>query len=275
MRNDLVLLAIVSLAFLCPLAPAQEAEIPTLYAEVQYMRVPEGGEELYMKVEKAWKKLHAIRKEAGIVNQWLVCKVTRTDGPPGDYNYTVIHIFDSWDKLKSLYPSGLFEGKLSLSDEEQDAINRTRESRKMIGTQLWELDDVADPSRLNHPDFDKTLILSLMKSKDAGRHIALEKEVWKNIWARAVEEGFRANWHLWACRYPGGEDREFDEVAVHLFPKGEPRKSVTSQWWEQTLPKIFPDKSQEEHDKLMEETRHVRDIPITEEWEIVLTLDTD
>ena len=156
MRNNMVVLAMVSLSLLCPVAAAQEAEKPTLYAEVQYMQVPDGGDELYFKVEKAWKKIHAIRQEAGIVDQWLVCKVNRTDGPPADYNYAVIHVFDSWDKLKKLYPSGLLEGKLSLTDEEQDAINRTRESRKMVRTQLWELDEVAIPSRLGQTDFDKT-----------------------------------------------------------------------------------------------------------------------
>ena len=275
MRNDLVVLAMVSLSLLCPVVAAQEAEKPTLYAEVQYMQVPDGGDELYLKVEKAWKKIHAVRREAGIVTQWLVCKVTRTDGPPADYNYTVIHVFDSWDKLKKLYPSGLLEGKLSLSDEEQKAINGTRESRKMVRTQLWELDDVALPSRLDQTDFDKTLVLSLMKSKNADRHVALEREVWKKIWAQAARDGFRANWHLWICRYPGGQERAIDEAAVHLFPKGEPKKSLTRQWWEQSIPKIFPDKSQEELDKLFEETRQVRDIPITEEWQIILTLDTE
>ena len=186
----MVVLAMVSLSLLCPVVAAQEAEKPTLYAEVQYMQVPDGGDELYLKVEKAWKKIHAVRREAGIVTQWLVCKVTRTDGPPADYNYTVIHVFDSWDKLKKLYPSGLLEGKLSLSDEEQKAINGTRESRKMVRTQLWELDDVALPSRLDQTDFDKTLVLSLMKSKNADRHVALEREVWKKIWRRRQETDF-------------------------------------------------------------------------------------
>lgn len=230
---------------------------------------------LYLQVEKAWKKIHTVRKQAGIVNQWVVCKVHRTDGPTADYNYAVIHIFDSWDKLKKLYPSGLIDGKLSITDEEQGAINRTREARKMVRTQLWELDDVAIPSRLGQSDFDKTLVISFMKSKDAGRHVSLEREIWKKIWAKAAEDGFRANWQLWICRYPGGEDRPVDEAAIHLYPKGEPKKGLTTEWWNQTIPKIFPDKSPAELEKLLEETRQVRDIPITEEWEILLTLDSD
>jgi hypothetical protein len=275
MRNDSIVLAMASLSLLCPVATAQEAEKPTLYAEVQYMQVPEGGDELYLKVENAWKKIHSIRKEAGIVSQWVVCKVHRTEGPPADYNYAVIHIFDSWEKLKKLYPAGLLDGKLSLTDEEQQAINRTREARTMVRTQLWELDEVAVPSRLGQTDFDNTLVLSFMKSKDAGRHVTLEREVWKKIWAQAATDGFRANWHLWICRYPGGQDRPVDEAAVHLFPKGQPKKSLTREWWEQSVPKIFPDKSREELDKLFEETRQVRDIPITEEWQIILALDME
>jgi hypothetical protein len=275
MRNHTCVLMLASLPLFQLAATAQEPANPQLYAEVQYMQVPEGGDALYLSVERAWKKIHTIRKQAGIVNEWVVCKVHRTDGPTADYNYAVIHIFDSWDKLKKLYPSGLLEGKLSLTEAEQEAINRTRESRKMVRTQLWELDDVAVPSRLEQGDFDKTLVISFMKSKDAGRHVSLEREIWKKIWAKAAEDGFRANWQLWICRYPGGEDRPVDEAAIHLFPKGEPKKGLTREWWNQTVPKIFPDKSPAELEKLFEETRQVRDIPITEEWEILLTVDSD
>jgi len=274
MKIDLAVLAMVMLSVLCPTTVAQEAEKPTLYAEVQYMQVPEGGEDLYLQVEKAWSKIHAIRRDAGIVDQWLVCKVNRTDGPPSDYNHAVIHVFDSWDKLKKLYPSGLFEGKLSLTDEEQEAINKTRESRKMVRTQLWELDEVAVPSRLGGTDFDPTVVISFMKSKDAGRHMTLERDVWTRIWTQAVADGFRANWHLWVCRYPGGQDRPIDQAAVHLFPEGEPNKAITRQWWDESMPRIFPEKTREELDKLFEETRQIREIPITEQWQVILTLDS-
>ena len=269
--STLIATAVVLLA--CSPSIAQETGKPTLYAEVQYMQVPAGGDDLYLQVEKAWKKIHSIRRDAGIVTQWVVCKVKRTEGPPGDYNYAVIHIFDSWDKLKKLYPSGLLEGKLALTDAEQQAINKTREARTMVRTQLWELDEVAVPSRMESADFDDTLVLSLMKSKDLDRHVALEREVWKKIWAEAAAAGFRANWQLWICRYPGGHDKPIDEAAIHLFPKGEPNKALTREWWEQAVPRIFPDKSREELEKLFEETRQVRDIPITEEWQIILTLD--
>ncbi len=273
MKTASMVVATTCLLFACPALWAQEAEKPVLYAEVQYMQVPAGGDELYLKVENAWKKIHAIRKDAGIVSQWVVCKVTRTEGPPADYNYAVIHVFDSWDKLKKLYPAGLLEGKLTLTEEEQQAINATREARKMVRTQLWELDEVAVPARLGQTDFDKTIVLAFMKSKDTDRHVTLERDVWKKIWAQAAADGFRENWHLWICRYPGGHERPIDEVAVHLFPSGEPGKALTRQWWEQTVPRIFPDKSPEELDKLFQETRQVRDIPITEEWQVLLTLD--
>ena len=237
MRNDTVILAIVSLSLLCPVTAAQEAEKPTLYAEVQYMQVPDGGDELYLKVENAWKKIHAIRKEAGIVDQWLVCKVNRTEGPPADYNYTVIHVFDSWDKLKKLYPSGLLQGKLSLRDEEQEAINRTRESRKMVRTQLWELDEVAIPSRLGQTDIDKTLVLSLMKSKDAGRHMALEREVWKKIWAQAAEDGFAPIGTCGSADIRAVKTERSMRWLYTCFPKASPRRISRSSGGSNLCPK--------------------------------------
>jgi len=39
------------------------------------------------------------------------------------------------------------------------------------------------------------------------------------------------------------------------------------------MAEIFPEKTRDELDKLFEETRQIRDIPITEQWQVILTLD--
>ncbi|NLS98057.1 MAG: hypothetical protein GXX96_38475 [Planctomycetaceae bacterium] len=76
--------------------PAEEQEIPVLFAYVEFMQVPEGGDELYLKVEELWRnKVHAVRQAAGLVNQWVLFKVERSEGPTTDYNYAVVHLFDS------------------------------------------------------------------------------------------------------------------------------------------------------------------------------------
>jgi len=253
---------------------AQETEteqpVPTLYAYVEYMQVPEGGDELYLKVEGVWRKIHAVRKEAGLVTQWVVCKVNRTQGPPGDYNYAVVHVFDSWDKIENLYPMALLQDKFVFDDQEREIMSKTRESREMVRTELWKLQDAAVVNLMEQGDFDPTIQLGFLKSKDGQRHGVLEREFWKKIWTRAVEDGLRSNWLLWNCRFPGGTKRAFNQVAVHLFPKGEPEKKLDREWWEKALPETFPDKSQEEIGKLFRETGEVRDIPIVENWTIVM-----
>ena len=60
---------------------------------------------------------------------------------------------------------------------------------------------------------------------------------------------------------------------MHLFPKGKPNKAITRPWWDESMAEIFPEKTRDELDKLFEETRQIRDIPITEQWQVILTLD--
>lgn len=274
MRNCAMVLVAMAGTCLCQPTTAQEPEVPTLYVEVQFMKVPEGGDDLYLQVEKVWQKIHAMRRQAGIVQQSVLCKVNRTEGPEPKYNYAVIHVFDSWDKLENPYPASLFEGELPFDEEERAIFDKTGSSRSMVTAELWKLADVADPAQLGSMDVDKTLVVSYMKSKNANRHRELEADVWKKIWAQATKDGYRANWLLCTRRFPGGQGGEYNAIAVHLFPKGEPKKAVTAEWWSDALPKIFPDKSAEDVRALVQETGQVRDMPITEEWEILQTLDS-
>ncbi|NLS98056.1 MAG: hypothetical protein GXX96_38470 [Planctomycetaceae bacterium] len=142
----------------------------------------------------------------------------------------------------------------------------------MVHTELWQLKDAAVEDLLGQSGSDPTIQLSFMKSKNGQRHQVLEKEFWKKIWLQATKDGLRSNWLLWNCRFPGGTKRASNQVAVHLFPKGEALKSITSEWWEASLPKVFPDKTSEEIGKMFAETGEVRDIPITEKWTIVMML---
>ena len=173
---------------------------PTMYAEVQYMHVADGDDDLYLKVEEAWMKIHAARKELGITKASAVHKVKRTTGPESDYNYVVVHIYDSWDKIETPYPWDVIESKLSLTPEDEEIFDKTSASRTMVRTELWKLEDVAMLDRLGKGGFDKTIQLGFMKSKNSD-HLSHEKQVWKKIWAKACEDGLRLIWHVWSRRF--------------------------------------------------------------------------
>ena len=73
----------------------------------------------------------------------------------------------------------------------------------------------------------------------------------------------------------GGSKHVFDLVAVHFFPNGDFNKPFPEAWWENAGPKLFPDKTSEELERLIEETAEIRDIPLTEEWTIVAAIGMD
>ena len=88
---------------------------PRFFARIEYMQVPADGEELYFDVEKAWKKIHRARRAAGMINNWMLLKVSRPEGATGDYNYVVVHLSDSLERLRD---GTVDELNLSFSDEE-------------------------------------------------------------------------------------------------------------------------------------------------------------
>jgi hypothetical protein len=249
---------------------SEESATSTYFLQVDYMQVPDGGDDLYVKVENLWKELHEVRRDLGIIRAWAMCRVKRTTGPEADYNYVTLHLFDSWAKIENSFPWNEISAKLSEpTEEENEILEKTSESRDIVDVQLWALEDTAMPSRWGKSTFDRTIRLGFMKSKDPQRHRELETEIWKKAWAQAAKDGIRWDWQLWGRRFPGGSKHPFDLVAVHLFPQGEPGKTVPEDWWDKAALKVFPEKSREEIEQLFEPTADVRTIPIQEEWEIL------
>ena len=274
-----ILLTTWALASIC-LAPAlgQDAESVSdspkpAYVMVEYIRVPEGGDELYLKVEQAWKKIHAARKDLGLVTGWATCRVERVRGPKSDYNYVVVHICDSWADLENPMPVAKIRERVSFSEEESQLIQKTGESRDLIRTDIWRFDTTALPERFGQTGFDKTLTVGFMKSNRPRAHLQLEQDVFRHLWAQAAKDGYRWNWSLWRCRFPKGSHRPYDLVAIHTYPSGKANYQLPQQWWGEAIRKAFPDQEPEEVGRRMSNADAVRDIVAAENWTVVQSLE--
>lgn len=251
----------------------EENSNQTVYILIDFMKVPEGGDVLYQKVEKVWKKVHKVHQYEGIIKHWILVQTKRTSGPPSSYNYATIHVFDSWNKIDLMNYSkawGLVQEMLT--EEEMNIVNKTGESRELVNSELWVLSQSVLPVKWDRPiPNSQKYTLGFMKSKNPARHWDLETTFWKKIWTKAVEDGLQKDWRLWSCVFPGGSLRPYDMVAVHSHPDIEPEKEMNETWFNENFPTIFPDRGESEIKSMFEETFTVRDIPIDEEWTVVMS----
>lgn len=240
---------------------------PKVIARIEYMQVPEGGEELYFKVEDVWKKIHRARREAGVITNWMLLKVDRTPQTQGDYNYVVVHLSESFDKLRNDQMADL---NLEFTSEEQEIYNQTGTARELVRSDYWDLVASAEPDRFGQPGFDPTTFINRMQSKNEARHWELEQSVWRRIWSQHVTDGHLWNWHLWRRRTGDG----FNFVAVLLRPEGQ-TAALPVVVSEEIREKALPDMSREAFADAVRETGEVRDMVGSERWILLESLDHD
>ncbi len=240
---------------------------PKAVARIEYMQVPEGGDELYLKVENAWKKIHRARRDAGIIKNWKLMKVSRPPEQKGDYNYVVVHVSDSLDKLRN---SQLADLNLEFSSEEQEILGQTSTARTMVRNDYWDLVASAAPDRLGQTGFDPAIVISMMQSKDEARHWELETSVWQKLWKQQVADGYLWDWQLWRRQTGDG----FNFISVHLRPEGltsAPRSILSREVQERAI----PDMNHEDFMNAVRETGVVRDMVGSEQWTVIDSLDSD
>jgi hypothetical protein len=252
--------------------PTQADLAKPVYMQVQYIQVPDGGDELYLKVENVWTKIHKARRDLGLITAWATCRVERSLGSDADYNYVVVHLCDSWEDLENPIPWAKIQEMVSFSEEENSILEQTGESRDLLRSEIWRFDSAAIPERFGKPGFDRTLTVGFMKSKRPRAHRQLEREVYSKLWAQAAQDGYRWNWSLWGCRFPSGSQRPHDLMTVHTYPEGKANYQVPAVWRREAMQKAFPDDTAEDLRSRFGRAGALRDMVAVENWTIVAAL---
>jgi hypothetical protein len=113
------------------------AQKPFSFLAVDYMDVTDGKEKLYLEVEAAWQKIHEKMASDGKILSWGIAKARKNKF---NYEYVTWKLLRSRGALDSLYDMDAIKQRMG-EDEFDELMAKTTESRKIVGSELMELED--------------------------------------------------------------------------------------------------------------------------------------
>lgn len=194
------------------------AQDDQIYYVFDYMKVEPGMQADYLKLEKAWKKMHASSVKNGAYDSWTLTQVVSPLGTSVEYNY-VTRIKITGDKQLAAYMSsgGPGDWQSLLTAEEKDLVNRTDEIRTFVKSEVWSnvdrvLDENMEDAKVSVVNFFKT-----KAGQTSANHHKVEIRDWKPVHAATVKSGGMKGWVLLQRFLPLGADYPYQDITVDIY----------------------------------------------------------
>ena len=131
-----------------PIPPPAAAKQPT-FMVVEFMKVPEGREDAWLKLEReAWKPTHALRVKEGLIQSWSVIAQTM----PGDESngpvYATVTTFRGWPDPTKTDWVGMLQ-KANPRGNGVELMNQTGAARKIVRSEVWQVLEQTDPASMS------------------------------------------------------------------------------------------------------------------------------
>lgn len=124
------------------LSPPENTPRPK-FAQVDYMKVEQGGDESYLELEdKLWKPIHAQFLKDGTRSGWSLWGRVFPAGYGLDYQYITVNDFPSFNKIGTANYLEAFQQTHS-NVKLEELSDQTNRSRYLVKSELWELLDAA------------------------------------------------------------------------------------------------------------------------------------
>lgn len=227
------------------------AAAPSSYLTMAYIKVAPNKMAEYLKMEKAYKKLHAAGKKANMRGDWTLYEVITPWGESCEYNFIAHDRYENAEQYAgSVEGTRLPNWESLLTAEELDLVKRTDQIRTLVKTEVWSLTESIMPEGWDKKG--KIAVFNYIANgvgKGRADHIKMEKDVWMPFHNQRVKDGKMTAWWLMSLQAPFGSSMPYNSVAVDLYPD---MKSYLNNWSEEAFKKAHPTKS---YDDLMKQTR--------------------
>ena len=218
------------------------AQKPYSFLAVDYMDVADGKEKLYLEVEAAWQKIHEKMASDGKILSWGLAKARKNKF---DYEYVTWKLLRSRGALDSLYDMDAIKQRMG-EDEFDELMAKTMESRKIVGSELMELEDytlVPLPGSDQKVD-PKNLLFHMDYMTPAEGQEQEYAEMEKNIFQPRHQKGAELNprfqfWRLLRKVSHSGNANEASYRTVNVFRKDvEPLSDVEAEKVNSQIPPL-------------------------------------
>ncbi len=233
-----------------------QTDKPVTYVVYSYIKVAPGKHAEYIKLEKAWKKIHAAKKKAGKMDGWGLMAVLSPSGASAEYNYIARNAYLGTDQIAGHFSENFMpeNWKSLLTEDEIALINRTDEIRTLIKDEVWSQVDGVFADKLSDNIVSVCNYFKVPEGKTQADHNKMEADIWKPVHAARIKDGQMEGWALMQKEMPFGSSEPYELAAIDIYKD---MKSYFTPWFEAYFKKIHPTKKVED---LMKQTIAVTDL---------------
>ncbi|NNE28515.1 MAG: hypothetical protein HKN16_02695, partial [Saprospiraceae bacterium] len=232
------------------------AQDEQVYMAVDYMKVEPQNVDDYLKLEKAWKKIHFGAVHLGNCDGWYLEQIVSPFGTNLEYNYVTMRIYRGTRKLARTFDQGMLPKKWEsyLNPAELELVERTEDLRKLVKQEVFVMESDAMPKDWKHPKFKVTNYMKVKDGSSFDEYAALEHEIWKPLHDKMLEQGKRRGWGLFERFLPYGSSYGYNGVTVDYFDSMEQFFNLP---FEEAFAAVHPSK---DADALQKKTNATRDL---------------
>lgn len=246
------LMAIVIMCFTLNVASAQ-------ITVVSFMKVKPDKWSEYLEVEKTWSKFHQKRVDNGYMQAWYLNE-KMFGGANDEYDYITINVFRDWAAYEKELPEEIY------AELGEDIMTKTRESRKLVRTEVYEMVVGAENSKPS-----KFTNLTFMKVEQGGgsEYEKMESKYYKVYHEELIAAGGLNNWSIYQRVIPYGFGGDFNYVATNGIESLSQGDNVSNETYKKAWEKALDGTSNDDLEKLTNESRKV---VTSEMWKTVMSV---
>ena len=234
-------------------------------AMVDFMRVPEGGEATYEKLEKEiWKPMHQKWVDEGRCEGWFFYRIPYPGGTDADYHYATVRLYSDLSQIENpLSDMGdVFAAVHPGKDIEKmgEQTLASRDLTKTYGLSSWHSffgESMSGPSEII------TVVYFEVPFDKWDAYQEMEKKYFHPTHKAEIEANTRSGWEGWMLSRPMGMNQPFQFVAVDHYKDW---AQYTSSNPDGLHEKVFSGNELEIRDQIFNETVKLVNL---EEWRLI------
>ena len=216
---------------------------PTRYTNYSYMKVTPEKYGEYIKLEKAWKKLHMALKKAGKLDDWSLTEVISPSGSSTQYNFVTRNTYLGEAQYASTFDQNYMpeNWQSMLTVDEIDLVLRTGEIRTLVKNETWVQSDLIwSKDTISKGKVVVFNYFSIPEGKTNGDHTKVERDIWKPVHQARIKAGTMRGWVLLDMMLPFGSAYPYSSATIDVY--NDMKQYLMQDGMEDTFKKVHPGK---------------------------------